>query len=156
MKQLLTVTLLGVSALGMTPTLAHGLPLEGKVSLQSLLLPMGYGGLAATPTSSLGVIAGLNQSWTEGRMHDPSLPLIDQGVRLVIGASYEHRWDRFRLRATPNLVTTANFSLAAPRVNWMDSFMSGPAWLELGYRFHPSWELSLRSSVIPLALSMLF
>jgi hypothetical protein len=184
--------LLGISGLGVFPTLALGSPLEGKIGLNSVGLPMAFGGLAeiglkdhplgigvhasyvvpryptyyvsawgsyalaATQTSSFGLVAGVNQSWTEGRMSDPSRPLLDQGLRLVLGVSYEHRWDRFRIRMTPNLVPMPNFSLATPQFNWVDTSRTGPAWLELGYRFHPSWELSLRSTMMPLGLSMLF
>ncbi|MNR87061.1 hypothetical protein D3C72_179220 [compost metagenome] len=192
MKHLLKAVLLGVSGFGIFPAIALGSPLEGKIGLNSFVLPTAFSGLAeiglkdhplgigvqasyveprysnyyvsawgsyalaATQTSSFGLVAGVNQSWSKGRMYTPGRPLFDQGLRLVLGVSYEHRWERFRLRATPNLVPMPNFSLATPQFNWMDTFMTGPAWLELGYRFHPSWELSLRSTVMPLGLSMLF
>jgi len=109
-----------------------------------------------TDYATIGLVAGFNQSWTEGRMYAPGQPLTYQGIRPVLGVSYQHQWDRVWIRTTPNVVANSSIDGRFLQLNWMDSFMTGPSWLEIGYRITPSWEVSLRSSVMPLSVSMLF
>jgi hypothetical protein len=106
--------------------------------------------------SSVGLVAGINQSWTEGRMNVPGQLLTYQGIRPVLGVSYRHQWNRLWIRTTPNLVANSSTDGNYVQLNWMDTFFTGPAWLELGYRINPNWEISLRSSVMPVSVSLLF
>lgn len=108
------------------------------------------------PGSAIGLVAGINQSWTEGRMSLPGQPLFYQGNRWIVGVSFEQQWERFWLRATPNLVTDRSFELGSPSFNWMDTFFSGPAWLEIGYRITPALSVSLRSNRTPLTGALFF
>jgi hypothetical protein len=110
---------------------------------------------AQSPSSSLGLVFGASQSW-----FDNSVPIIPfrkgytrpQPPVAIVGVSIEHRWDKLWFRLTP----TVSLGTRSDPYDFFHAGMLGPALAEVGYRFTPAAELSLRPSLTPIAFSMLF
>lgn len=126
--------------------------------------------LAASPDSSFGLLLGLNQSWAYPTQ-TPSMVFQDIGhgalgsilgaqpLKMFGGVYYEHTWDRVRLRLSPVLSHYAPFtgSYRTPFFNLVEAGLVGTAWVEVGYKVSPNFELSLKSNVhTPLSMSMTF
>ncbi len=160
-------------------------PFEGKVSvipaipfqaaefeLSSADLPIGFVGQAMTmigqshwlsvwgdfqhalsESASLGLHAGLNQSWGTLGSYPGGTPVTPRlgPLRQLVGASYHHRFGNASLRVSPTLVL-----VEMTTVNPLESLVIGPPLLEASYRFTPSFEMGIRTSVTPLRASWVF
>jgi len=104
-------------------------------------------------SSSFGLHGGLNQSRLVAGSYAPFAPVTRRvgPLRFLVGASYHHLWGKasFRLSPTLSLVYSGI-------INPLETLVIGPPLLEVGYRFTPSFELSLRTSVTPISASWVF
>lgn len=106
---------------------------------------------------SLGGLAGLNLTWDQKRT--PASDATSEGslsqgpLGYMVGVSVRREWGAVWLQATPNYVFIPGFMSY-----WTirEAVISGIPWLEIGYRFTPSFDVSLRSSLTPLTASILF
>jgi hypothetical protein len=164
---------------------ADAMPLEGKVTVMPALpfqaaefelsssgMPFGFAGQAMTMigqshwlsvwgefrhalsgSASLGLHAGLNQSWVTVGSYPAGTPMTPRlgPLRQFVGASYHHRLGNTSLRVSPTLILVDLRS-----ANLLESLVIGPPLLEVSYRFTPSFELGLRTSVTPLMASWMF
>jgi hypothetical protein len=122
-------------------------------------------------TSAVGVVAGLNLDWTR-RMAPapPADPNLYPGrVGYLFGAFYEHSRGNVSMRLTPNVSLVPSDPLPPPpdqpergylyrfpEINLARTFLAGLPWLEVGYEINPNLELSLRTSLTPLAVTCMF
>lgn len=108
---------------------------------------------ALTETASIGLHAGLNQSWLKVGSYAPGTPVTPrQGpLRYLVGASYHHRFGKTSLRMNPTLVF-----LDLATVSPLEGLVIGPPLLEVAYRFTPAFEMGLRISVTPLQATWVF
>jgi hypothetical protein len=106
-----------------------------------------------TGTASIGLHAGLNQSWIKLGSFAPGTPVAPRlgPLRYLVGASFHHRFGNMSLGVNPTLVL-----VDLTTVNPLESLVIGPPLLEVAYRLTPSFEMGLRTSVTPLRASWVF
>jgi hypothetical protein len=108
---------------------------------------------ALSESGSLGIHAGLNQSWVTAGSYPVGTPVTPRlgPLRQLVGVSYHHRFGNASLRVSPTLIL-----VDLTTVNPLESLVIGPPLLEVGYRFTPAFEMGLRTSVTPLRASWVF
>lgn len=108
---------------------------------------------ALSESASIGLHAGLNQSWVTLGSYPAGTPVTPRlgPLRYLVGTSYHHQFGSASLRVNPTLVFV-DFST----LNHLESLVIGPPLLEVGYRFTPSFEMGIRTSVTPLSASWVF
>lgn len=121
----------------------------------------------------MGVLAGIVQPYHAGAC--PAMPGIPCNPGLSPGRigfllGLHSRWEAgpWWIHLTPNLTLTPEMPIPAipgsglppmerpPRIDWHYALVIGPPWLEVGYRLTPTLDVSLRSSLAPLALGWRF
>lgn len=115
--------------------------------------------MAVSPSEagSFGAVVGLNQDqnrYSDGEVNITSLPM-----GLVLGLSYQRAWGDIWLRVAPHVSLgpeIAGGSSLQPLQVSMRGLVVGPSWLEVGYRVFPGVEVSLRTKVAPLRVSVTF
>lgn len=147
----------------------HGLPISVSARTGTMINPFAvseplYSGhwltawgtyhFPLSPSSSLGLVLGASQSWFYNIVPIPfrmgyTRPQPPVGI---VGVSFEHHWEKLWIRVTP----TVSFGTPSDPYDFFHAGMLGPALAEVGYRFTPSAELSLRPSITPIAFSKLF
>jgi hypothetical protein len=109
---------------------------------------------AVAPRTSLGLVLGASQSWFATSVPIPfrkgySNPQSPVGI---VGVTFEHRWEKLWIRVTP----TVSLGTSSDPYDFFHAGMLGPALAEVGYRFTPRTELSVRPSITPIAFSTYF
>jgi hypothetical protein len=96
---------------------------------------------------SMGLVLGVSRNWFAAN----NVP-IRNALRITLGYSFQNRWDAVWFRLTPSV----SFSESSALFDFFDASLLGPSLAEVGVRIAPRAEVSLRLSVTPLAISILF
>lgn len=109
-----------------------------------------------TQDSTVGVLAGAHQSWEAGVLMPSSV--IQHESRGLVGMAYERTWSSLRLRVQPTFLVNPQDWVYLPWFGVLakSAVFTGIPWVEVGYRVLPNTELSLRASLTPVALSLIF
>jgi hypothetical protein len=110
---------------------------------------------ALTPSSSVGAVVGISQSWFFDMVPIPFRNAYTGGRQPtvgILGISYQHCWDKLWIRLTPSI------AIGDPTwpLDYFQAGMLGPGLVEIGYRVTPNSELSIRPSITPIAYSTYF
>lgn len=125
--------------------------------------------VAAPGGARIGPLAGIVQPYTLSACPTmPGIPcvpgLLPGPVGFIFGLAAQWEAGPWWVHLTPNLAVTPEMPLLAipgsglppierpPRIDWLYATVIGPPCLEVGYRLTPTLDVSLRSSLAPLAL----
>lgn len=108
------------------------------------------------PGVGLGGMVGMHHA----RYERVSMPasVIEQETGGIVGLVYERRWESVTLRLRPTLLVIPQDWVYLPWYGVLakSAVLSGIPWVEVGYRVLPHAELSVRASLTPLALTLVF
>ena len=109
-----------------------------------------------SPGVGLGALVGMHHA----RYERVSMPasVIEQETGGIVGLRYERTWDSVTLRLRPTLLVIPRDWVSLPwyGVVAKSAVLSGIPWVEVGYRVLPHAELSVRASLTPLPLTLVF
>lgn len=106
---------------------------------------------------AFGAVVGLNGD--QNRFSDGEVEVAPLPTGVVLGLCYQRAWGDWWMRLAPHVSLGPDVPTRTslqPLQASMRSLVAGPSWLEFGYRVAPGIELSLRSSVAPVRVSVLF
>jgi|GEM_PF-4612678 hypothetical protein len=109
-----------------------------------------------TEEASIGLIGGMQQAWEPVKtVWAPASRQVSSGL---LGVTYERSWEAWHLRLRPTLLVNPQDWTGIPWYGVLakSAVLSGIPWVELGYRLAPWSELSVRTSITPLAFTLTF